>query len=112
MSQWQIDRPSQKRARESSRPTPPRGSVDARTTKLRIRRELARSRATKTILPLRQNILIVLRGRKLICRWDPRCGKKERSGVVRVGKAAAADLLSPGDVLRVSVTVDGFVGLN
>jgi hypothetical protein len=69
--------------------------------------------ATKTILPLvRQDIVIVLRGRKLTCRWDPRYGVKERSGVIRVGKAAAADLLSPGDVLAVSVTADGSVGLD
>ena len=69
--------------------------------------------ATKTILPpVRQDILVVLRGRKLTCRWDPRYGVKERSGVIRVGKAAAADLLSPGDLLAVAVTADGSVGLD
>jgi hypothetical protein len=69
--------------------------------------------ATKTILPpVRQDIVVVLRGRKLTCRWDPRYGEKERSGVIRVGKAAAADLLSPGDVLALSVTADGSVGLD
>jgi hypothetical protein len=52
------------------------------------------SGATKTILPpVRQDIVVDTRGRKLTCRWDPRCGAKERSGVIRVGKAAAADLL-------------------
>jgi hypothetical protein len=45
------------------------------------------------------------------CRWDPRYGEKERSGVIRVGKAAAANLLSPGDVLAVSVAADGSVRL-
>jgi hypothetical protein len=69
--------------------------------------------ATKTILPpVRQDIVVVLRGRKMTSRWDPRYGEKERSGVIRVGKAAAADLLSPGDVLAVSVATDGSVGLD
>lgn len=69
--------------------------------------------ATKTVLPpVRQDIVVVLRGRKLTCRWDPRYGEKERSGVIRVGKVAAADLLSPGDVLAVSVMADGSVGLD
>jgi hypothetical protein len=69
--------------------------------------------ASKTILPpVRQDIVVVLRGRKLTCRWDPRYGEKERSGVIRIGKEAAADLLSPGDVLAVSVATDGFVTLD
>jgi hypothetical protein len=69
--------------------------------------------ATKTILPpVRQDIVVVLRGRKLTCRWDPRYGEKERSGVIRLGKVAAADLLSPGEVLAVSVAADGSVGLD
>ena len=69
--------------------------------------------ATKSILPLaRQDIVVVLRGRKVTCRWDPRYGVKERSGVIRVGKAAAADLLSQGDVLAVSVAADGSVSLD
>jgi hypothetical protein len=69
--------------------------------------------ATKTILPqARQDIVVVLRGRKLMCRWDPRYGEKERSGVIRVGKAAAADLLSAGEVLTVTVAADGSVCLD
>jgi hypothetical protein len=68
--------------------------------------------ATKAILPpIRQDIDVVLRGRTMNCRWDPRYGEKERSGVIRVGKAAAANLLSPGDVLAVSVAADGSVRL-
>lgn len=60
--------------------------------------------ATKRVLPLtRQDIHVVLRGRELTCRWDPRFGAKDRSGVIRVGKAAAKDLLVVGDVLAVSV---------
>lgn len=69
--------------------------------------------ATKAILqPARQDISVVLRGRELRCRWDPRYGKRERSGIIRVGKAAAADQLSPGDVLAVTVAADGSVDLS
>ncbi len=49
--------------------------------------------------------------RGLTCRWDPRYGEKERSGVIRVGKEAARDLLSAGDVLAVTVAADGCVRL-
>jgi hypothetical protein len=60
--------------------------------------------ATKTILPReRQNITVRLRGRHLTSRWDPRYGPPERSGVIRVGKAPARELLLPGDVLAVRV---------
>jgi hypothetical protein len=41
----------------------------------------------------------------------PRYGEKERSGVSRVGKAAAVEPLAPGDVLAVSVA-DGNVRLD
>jgi hypothetical protein len=69
--------------------------------------------ATKTILPAtRQEIVVVLRGHKLTCRWDPRYGQKERSGVIRVGRRTAADLLSAGDVLAVTMGSDGSVGLD
>lgn len=69
--------------------------------------------ATKAILPpALQDISVVLRGRELSCRWDPRYGKRGRSGIIRVGKAAAADQLSPGDVLAVTVAADGSVDLS
>lgn len=69
-------------------------------------------RATKTALPpAPQYIAVVLRGRKLTCHWNPRYGKKERSGIIGVGKAAAADLLSPGE-LAVTVAADGSVALD
>jgi hypothetical protein len=69
--------------------------------------------ATKTILPpARRDVMVIVRGRELTARWDPRYGEKERSGVIRVGKAAAAELLSPGDVLAVSVAPDGSVSLD
>jgi hypothetical protein len=38
--------------------------------------------------------------------------KRERSGIIRVGKGAAADQLSPGDVLAVTVAADGSVDLS
>jgi len=58
--------------------------------------------ATKSLLPRRrQNIAVRLRGRELSCRWDPRCGPPERSGVIRVGKAAAREVLEFGDVLEI-----------
>ena len=60
---------------------------------------------SKTILPpVRTDITVILRGGELgLCRWDPRRGTdKERSGVIRVGRAAARELLQVGDVLAVS----------
>ena len=60
--------------------------------------------ATKSVLPSeRREIAVRLRGHDLACRWDPRYGPPERSGVIRVGKAAAADLLHPDEVLAVRV---------
>jgi hypothetical protein len=68
--------------------------------------------ATKAILPRgRTDITVLLRGRILTCRWDPRYGPPERSGVIRVGKPAARELLQAGDVLAVSVTSRGIVEL-
>lgn len=68
--------------------------------------------ATKALLPgERQDIPVRLRGRELTCRWDPRYGPPERSGVIRVGKAAAGELLEPGDVLAVRLSA-GTVGLD
>ena len=60
---------------------------------------------TKRLLPPdRQDIEIVLRGRSLTCRWDPRFGPdKERLGLIRVGTTAAAELLKADDVLQVAV---------
>lgn len=69
--------------------------------------------ATKTILPQgRQDIELALRDRQLTCRWDPRYGPPERSGVIRVGRATAHELLHVGDILRVSVAPDGTVRLD
>jgi len=55
---------------------------------------------------------LLLFGRELTCRWDPRYGEKERSGVIRVGRTAARQLLHPGDVLAVSMRADGTAQLS
>jgi hypothetical protein len=61
-------------------------------------------RPTKAILPAaREDLTVLLRGRKLTCRWDPRYGPPERSGVIRIGKAAAAELLTVDEILAVTV---------
>jgi hypothetical protein len=72
------------------------------------------SGATKTVLPNeRIDIAVVLRGRELgACRWDPRYGPPERSGVIRVGRSAARELLAAGDVLVLTVASDGVVALD
>ena len=48
--------------------------------------------ATKAVLPSQRiDIAVVLRGRQLgACRWDPRYGPPERSGVIRVGSCRRA----------------------
>jgi hypothetical protein len=69
--------------------------------------------ASKAILPAERGYLAVsLRGRVVTARWDPRFGPPERSGVIRVGKAAAHDLLRPGQVLAVAVDANGVVSLD
>jgi hypothetical protein len=56
---------------------------------------------------------VILRDRALgTCRWDPRYGPPERSGVIRAGKRAASELLAAGDVLTVTVNPEGIVGLD
>lgn len=55
---------------------------------------------------------MLLVGHELTGRWDPRYGEKERSGVIRVGRTAARELLHPGDVLAVSITANGTAQLS
>lgn len=71
-------------------------------------------RAAKEVLPQeRTDIQVVLHGRELeTCRWDPRYGPPERSGVIRVGRSAARALLRPGEVLAVAVDAGGMVSLD
>jgi TDG/mug DNA glycosylase family protein len=45
---------------------------------------------------------VILRGRRITCRYDPRLGPdRERSAVLSVGKTALAELVRPDEVLRV-----------
>jgi hypothetical protein len=63
---------------------------------------------TKTLFPAdRQDVTLRIRGRTAACRWDPRYAPPERSGVIRIGRAAAHELLRPGDVLDVQIQADG-----
>jgi HKD family nuclease len=61
--------------------------------------------STKGLLPPeREHIEVVLRGRRMTSRWDPRFGAdQERLGLIRVGRTAAAELLVPGDILHVEI---------
>jgi len=67
--------------------------------------------AAKAHLPdARSQIAIALRGHTLAgCRWDPRYGPPERSGVIGIGKAAAYQLLTVGDVLAVRIAPNGTI---
>ncbi len=55
---------------------------------------------------------MLLGGGELTGRWDPRYGEKERSGVIRIGRTAALELLHPGDMLGVSMRADGTAQLS
>ncbi len=68
--------------------------------------------ASKHFLPDdRTDLPVRVRGHELVCRWDPRYGPPERSGVLTVGRAFAAKHLAEDEVLN--VTVDGnVVGLS
>ena len=62
--------------------------------------------AVKRLLPSDPGeVEVVLHGRHMTCRWDPRFGAdRERLGLIRVGRTAADELLSAGDVLHVAVS--------
>ena len=68
--------------------------------------------ARKRLLPSdRGEVEVVLGGRHMTCRWDPRSGAdRERLGLIRLGRAAATELRTPGD-LQVAV-VDSVVHLD
>lgn len=108
--------PSQRQRTVSARATttPLHRSQNVTATDIKVGQVRIPRGATKMVLPSkRTDIAVVMRDRELgACRWDPRYGPPERSGVVRVGKAAAHELLAAGDVLVVTVTPDGVVGLD
>jgi hypothetical protein len=61
-------------------------------------------RASKRLLPdYRSDISVRVHGHELVCRWDPRYGPPERSGVLMVGRAFAAEHLAENEVLAVAV---------
>ncbi len=88
------------RQRAPERGSPRVTAVDIEAGRIRVPRG-----ATKASLPPdRAEIFVVLRGHPLGgCRWDPRYGPPERSGVITIGRAAARQLLADGDVLTVRV---------
>lgn len=69
--------------------------------------------ATKPLLPPnRQVVSVVLRGREVDARWDPRNGPdRPRSGVLTVGAQALAATVVPDERLGVSVRSDGMIEL-
>jgi hypothetical protein len=59
---------------------------------------------SKNLLPDdRADITVRVHGHELVCRWDPRYGPPERSGVLTVGRAFAAEHLLEDEVLHVAV---------
>lgn len=73
-------------------------AVDIRSGRIRVPHE------TKALFPRDMAYVdVVLRGRALNARWDPRMGPdRERSGVLLIGRGALPDLVSPDEVLAVS----------
>ncbi|BBZ62570.1 type II toxin-antitoxin system VapC family toxin [Mycolicibacterium monacense] len=69
--------------------------------------------AIKPALPdTRTSVRLVLRGRELEVRWDPRNGPdRARSGVLSVGRATLAEAVSPGERLEVVPQPDGRIEL-
>jgi len=66
---------------------------------------------TKVMFPGEATTLeVVLRGRSLSGKWNPRMGPdKERSGILGVGKAALEALVAPNEVLEVTSTEKGLI---
>jgi hypothetical protein len=70
-------------------------------------------RAAKRVLPAqRADMDVLVRGRRLQARWDPRTGPdRERSGVLAFGKGRLAGVVAVGEVLTVRSLGDDRVGL-
>ena len=71
-------------------------------------------RAAKRLFPSeRAHVDVVLRGREMGGRWDPRVGPdRERSGVLAFGRGKLDGVVSADDVLMVRVPSDGRVVLD
>ena len=75
-------------------------AADLRGGRIRIPRG-----ASKDAFPSeRGKIEVEIRGEVMSCRWDPRYGPPERSGVLSVGKAVLAGLVDEGERLRVDAS--------
>ena len=102
-------------ASEPRAPVRPSVPVDSVTPHLSTQRVTAadigagRIRIPVTTKPAvsteKAQITVGLRGERLDCRWDPR---PSRSGVIGVGRAKLAQLVSEGEVLRVDLDGDTF----
>ena len=61
-------------------------------------------RASKHLFPDdRADVTVRIGGHELVFRWDPRFGPPERSGVLTVGRAFAAEHLIENEVLTARV---------
>jgi TDG/mug DNA glycosylase family protein len=70
-------------------------------------------RAAKQFFPAgKSSVEVLLRGYKIVAKYDPRLGPdRERSAVLRVGSAELRRLVNEGDILRVSKQGSGAVRL-
>ncbi len=62
--------------------------------------------------PSREDAEVIVRGRRLVCSYDPRTGPdRERSAVLRIG-AALRDLVAEDEILKVLRGLAGIVQLD
>jgi len=68
----------------------------------------------KSLLPqAKAQVHVRLRGREVDATYDPRFGPdKERSGILRVGRATVRDLVQPDETLTLSIGADGAIRLD
>ena len=59
----------------------------------------------------RSDVVVVLRGRRIVARYDPRNGPPSRSGVLGIGRNLLAELVAEDEVLSVSRGLDGVMRL-
>jgi len=85
--------------------------VTQRVTSADIQRGQIRiPRASKALFPTeRTDLDVEILGGTLRCRWDPRPGPPERSGVLRIGRDAALELLRPEQILAVASASNGSI---
>lgn len=118
------DTPRSDRSRSQSGPSGSGGSSAARSLDSRLRSQRVTAKdiesgqvrfpsQTKSLFPKEAtSVEFQLRGRTITGRWNPRFGPPEKSGVLRVGKSSASDLLEPNDVLSAAIGPSGTVHLD